>query len=201
MNPLNQKALVFAMKAHEGQFRKDGKTPYIVHPIDVAERLSSWGLGRLADTLMSAAYLHDTLEDTDTQLWQLAAEFGDEIACLVDDVTFSGGSKSDKQAWLDGLAIGTSYARLLKAADILCNTEDFINDGNPEYAIKYLHYADKLMTSTRYMFNGIFDRDIERIEMRVQRPIMETYSIKHKEPIVFYSLEMHGDKVGWPKKI
>jgi len=168
MNPLNQKALAFAVKAHEGQFRKDGKTPYIVHPIGVAERLMRWGIDD-SNPIIAAAYLHDTLEDTDTQLWQLAAELGDEIACLVVDVTFYGDSKSDKQAWLDGIATSRGHAKLLKAADCLCNVEDFIRDGKYAYAIEYLDRYDKIFEAIiKYPFSDTVYREIKELEKKVR---------------------------------
>lgn len=77
------KAYAIARKAHEGQLRKSGE-PYITHPLAVAEILSELGIG--AKTI-AAALLHDTVEDTDYSIDQLRADFGDEIALLVDGVT------------------------------------------------------------------------------------------------------------------
>ena len=57
------RAAEFARKAHEGGFRRDKKTPYIVHPADVVARLKSWGI--TDEDILSAAWLHDTVEDTE----------------------------------------------------------------------------------------------------------------------------------------
>ncbi len=76
-------AYIVAEKAHRGQVRKSGE-PYITHPVAVAQILADLGIG--AKTL-AAALLHDTVEDTEYKLDTLRADFGDEIAMLVDGVT------------------------------------------------------------------------------------------------------------------
>lgn len=72
-----------AINAHEGQQRRSGE-PYITHPIAVAQILADLGIG--PKTVM-AALLHDTVEDTDYTLDQCRAQFGAEVAMLVDGVT------------------------------------------------------------------------------------------------------------------
>lgn len=69
--------------AHQGQFRKTGDT-YITHPVVVALTLAQYGLD---EETVAAAFLHDTVEDTDVTLRDLESEFGAEIAQLVDGVT------------------------------------------------------------------------------------------------------------------
>ena len=80
---LVRKAFDRAADLHRFQKRRSGE-PYITHPLAVAGILAD--LGMTSPTLI-AAFLHDTVEDTDYTLEQLAAEFGDEIAHLVDGVT------------------------------------------------------------------------------------------------------------------
>lgn len=66
--PLNDSgvrlALEIATHAHEGQFRKDGVTPYITHPVAVAEAIWKTRNRTLFSTLGVVALLHDVLEDT-----------------------------------------------------------------------------------------------------------------------------------------
>lgn len=78
-----ERAYTVAERAHEGQKRRSGE-PYITHPIAVAQILADLGIGSKA---VAAALLHDTVEDTSYTLDQLRADFGDEIAMLVDGVT------------------------------------------------------------------------------------------------------------------
>ncbi|MFM1952014.1 MAG: hypothetical protein RJA33_808 [Actinomycetota bacterium] len=77
------RAFEVANKAHSGQFRKSGEE-YITHPVAVSEILAELGLN---STTIIASLLHDTVEDTPYSLAQLRADFGDEIANLVDGVT------------------------------------------------------------------------------------------------------------------
>ncbi len=76
-------AFDFAVAAHEGQKRKDG-TPYVTHTIAAAMIAAEMGLD---DESIMAALLHDTLEDTDTTHDQLEAEFGSDVADIVEGVT------------------------------------------------------------------------------------------------------------------
>ncbi|MEI7419320.1 MAG: bifunctional (p)ppGpp synthetase/guanosine-3',5'-bis(diphosphate) 3'-pyrophosphohydrolase [Actinomycetes bacterium] len=78
-----EKAYQAAEKAHQGQTRKSGD-PYITHPVAVAQILADLGIGTAG---LAAALLHDTVEDTDYSLEQLRADFGEEVAMLVDGVT------------------------------------------------------------------------------------------------------------------
>ena len=80
---LIERAFAAADLAHTGQVRKSGE-PYITHPLAVAQILADLGIGA---TTIAAALLHDTVEDTDYNLDMLRADFGDEIAMLVDGVT------------------------------------------------------------------------------------------------------------------
>ncbi len=72
-----------AERCHRGQKRKSGD-PYITHPVAVATILAELGL---SGTTLAAALLHDTVEDTSYTLADLKAEFGPEVAMLVDGVT------------------------------------------------------------------------------------------------------------------
>ena len=76
-------AFNLAKRAHEGQFRASGR-PYITHPVIVADILIDMGLDVAT---ISAALLHDTVEDTYITDADLRAQFGDEVADLVAGVT------------------------------------------------------------------------------------------------------------------
>src|SRR5215469_9485903 len=72
-----------AHKAHDGQHRASGED-YIEHPLAVAGILAELEMDRQT---VAAALLHDVVEDTSVTTEQVAAEFGEEIATLVDGVT------------------------------------------------------------------------------------------------------------------
>ena len=78
-----ERAFSAAEAAHRGQLRKSGD-PYITHPVAVAEILVEFGLD---PATIAAALLHDTVEDTSYSLEKLRADFGDEVANLVEGVT------------------------------------------------------------------------------------------------------------------
>ena len=80
---LVESAFSVAQSAHQGQMRKSGEE-YITHPIAVSMILAELGLD---ETTIIASLLHDTVEDTPYNLVLLRADFGDEIASLVDGVT------------------------------------------------------------------------------------------------------------------
>ena len=78
-----QAAYRFSESAHQGQFRKSGE-PYIAHPLAVASILAQWHLDAQA---LTAALLHDVVEDTDVTKNQIAEQFGRPVAELVDGVS------------------------------------------------------------------------------------------------------------------
>ena len=80
------KATQFSALKHRNQRRKDGKTPYIIHPISVAMILAE--IGGIDDPeILSAALLHDTIEDTDTSAHELDKEFGSRVRKIVEELT------------------------------------------------------------------------------------------------------------------
>lgn len=84
------KAIKIATEAHEGQFRKSGD-PYIVHPLAVMKILEDW---HMDENTIIAGVLHDTVEDTKLTLKDIEAEFGEDVARLVDGVTKLGKVRS-----------------------------------------------------------------------------------------------------------
>lgn len=80
-------ALSFATAKHSKQSRKDG-TPYITHPIQVAEIVKKYFQDHpRINEMVTAAYLHDTVEDTDTSVEEIKAQFGEYVGHLVEGVT------------------------------------------------------------------------------------------------------------------
>lgn len=87
------RAFDIAESFHEGQLRKSGE-PYFIHPIYVALILAEMGMD---DATIVGGLLHDVIEDTEYTRDQLAAEFGEEIALLVDGVTKLGAIKFESK--------------------------------------------------------------------------------------------------------
>src|SRR5690242_19950970 len=80
---LLERAYTTAAEMHGTQMRKSGD-PYITHPLAVTTILAEMGM---TEPTLCAALLHDTVEDTPYTLEELTADFGEEVAALVDGVT------------------------------------------------------------------------------------------------------------------
>jgi guanosine-3',5'-bis(diphosphate) 3'-pyrophosphohydrolase len=80
---LIRKAWEFCVRNHEGQMRASGE-PYIIHPLEVAEVLAEM---KLDSTAIAAGLLHDAVEDTPATNQEIATNFGEQVAHIVDGVT------------------------------------------------------------------------------------------------------------------
>lgn len=126
------KAIEFATKAHEGQFRKGTKRPYIVHPIEVGDIVSSM----TQDVeIISAAVLHDTIEDCKGISKEvLEKEFSARVANIVaqESEDKSRSWLERKKATIEHLQNAPFEVRLVCLADKLSNMRD-INRDYPVY--------------------------------------------------------------------
>lgn len=143
---LVQRALEFATVAHTGQERKYTGAPYIVHPIEVMEIVKTV---KHDDAMLAAALLHDVVEDTSVTIEIITAEFGDDVASLVDDLTDvsrpeDGNRKLRKGLDRDHSAQSSARAQTVKLADLISNSSDIlVND--PNFAKVYIAEKKLLM--------------------------------------------------------
>lgn len=122
-----EEAIQFAMDAHKGQTRKGSDKPYILHPIETLQILSSMD----ADTnLMIAGILHDTIEDTDVTLLDIYDKFGADVAALV-----NGHTEDKRKIWYmrklittDNLPNESIRAKMLTIADKVANMRNMLAD-------------------------------------------------------------------------
>jgi guanosine-3',5'-bis(diphosphate) 3'-pyrophosphohydrolase len=128
--PLLVDALAFAAHKHRDQRRKNvAASPYINHPIALAHVLVCEG--RIDDPeVLCAAILHDTVEDTQTTIDEVAQRFGERIASVVGEVT---DDKSLPKARRKALQVEhaphlSTAAMLVKLADKICNVRDVADD-------------------------------------------------------------------------
>lgn len=74
------KAIIFATEAHSGTYRKGGKTPFVVHPLEAAAIAASMTDD---EEIIAAAVLHDVVEDTPATIEEMKNAFGERVAKLV----------------------------------------------------------------------------------------------------------------------
>ncbi|MDO4648836.1 MAG: HD domain-containing protein [Eubacteriales bacterium] len=164
---LVDRAASFCKIKHKGQLRKNGDD-YATHPFLVARMLQSAGFDAAYQV---AAYLHDTLEDTDTTEDELEELFGKDIAHSVVLLTRMEGMKED--AYVDGV-LTDHVAAVVKAADKVNNVcEITALDGvgnirtekNIERAKKYIAKAQKYYKG---LFCPFLDEAIDYAALRLQ---------------------------------
>jgi len=144
-------ALRFCAQRHCHQTRKDAeRTPYFNHPVEVAELI--WRVGGVHDlTILSAALLHDIIEDTVTEPAEIRELFGDEVLSLVLEVSDDKTLPKDKRKELQVIhAPGLSHgAKLIKLADKICNARDVIFSPPSGWQIErrreYLDWAERVV--------------------------------------------------------
>ena len=170
----SEEALKFATQAHAGQERAGGG-PYISHPMRVAQHVEQWKKSHNLDALISAAYLHDTLEDTDTTHEALQDLFGGLVASLVQELTSDKNQvqQMGKKNYLaQKMAAMSSYALVIKLADRLDNVRDITTAKTPQWRAKYaaetnhiLDYIEKnrVLTGTHQKLIGLIRDKLQEV--------------------------------------
>jgi (p)ppGpp synthase/HD superfamily hydrolase len=147
--------LKFAAHKHSRQRRKDLEaTPYINHPIEVAEALCR--IGGITDLpTLQAAILHDTIEDTETSPQELEDYFGQEVRVLVQEVTDDKSlPKQERKRLQVAHAPNLSTpAKLIKIGDKICNVSEITPTQPAEWTLErkleYLDWAEKVVSGCR----------------------------------------------------
>ena len=119
------KAASFASRAHQGQFRKDGKTPYVAHVFRVC-MITSFVFGIDDPKVLATALLHDTIEDTTIDRDDLIEEFGDDVARWVADLSKDMRMQDDEReaAYIKTVSEAEWPVVICKLADIYDNATD-----------------------------------------------------------------------------
>ena len=145
------KALEYASQMHRDQRRKGVEaSPYINHPIQVAEVLATVGEVEDLETLM-AAVLHDTVEDTDTTFMDLSNKFGSEVSDLVAEVTDDKSlpKTERKKQQVKHAPTLSEKAKMIKIADKICNVRDIGSkppmDWDEERRKQYFEWAESVV--------------------------------------------------------
>lgn len=141
----------FAAEKHAGQRRKNAAaTPYINHPLEVAHILSEVG-GVIDEEILLAAILHDTVEDTDTSLQELALIFGDRVAEIVAECTDDKSLEKQvrKQLQIEHAPHKSPAAKQIKIADKISNLKSVLHDPPKDWSMErrrgYFQWAEKVV--------------------------------------------------------
>lgn len=186
METISEKALKFATEKHKGKYRK-GKEhkPYITHPINVANLIKKYKESHKIESLVAAAYLHDTIEDTDATFYELVDKFGIEIAALVREVTTDKDLKNEigKAKYLAiKMKNMSNWALDIKLCDRLDNISD-LNDVDEEFRNDYIK-------ETLYIVNYLLNnRKLTNTQVRIIKDIISVLNI-----IINYSYDNESEE-------
>jgi guanosine-3',5'-bis(diphosphate) 3'-pyrophosphohydrolase len=161
------KALAFSAEKHTKQRRKDiDKTPYINHPISLANILAQrWVID---ENVLCAAILHDTIEDTETTVEELQEHFGEKITSIVLEVTDDKSLEKSvrKQKQVEHAASISHEAKLVKLADKIANITDIINtppvDWSSDRKKEYFDWAKAVVDNLRGSHQGL-EKDFDEL--------------------------------------
>ena len=148
------KALTFAAQRHRTQRRKDDISPYINHPIQVAQIL--WEVGKVRDMItLVGGLLHDVLEDTPTTPEEIEELFGTEVLSLVQEVSDDKNlpKMQRKLLQVEHAPHVSSRAKQVKLADKICNVYD-LTHFPPRYwswerRWEYLEWSEQVIAGLR----------------------------------------------------
>ena len=168
------KAVAFAADKHRNQRRKDADaSPYINHPIALANVLANEG-GVDDATVLCAAVLHDTIEDTETTADEIRALFGPKVAAVVLEVTDDKSLEKQvrKQRQVEHAPHISTEAKLVKLADKISNLRDILAsppaDWSAERKQTYFEWAARVVAGLRgvhpgleSVFDGLYARQAE----------------------------------------
>lgn len=165
------KAVAFAAEKHRNQRRKDADaSPYINHPIALANVLANEG-GVSDATVLCAAVLHDTIEDTETTENELTTIFGSQISSVVLEVTDDKSLEKNvrKQRQIEHAPHISYEAKLVKLADKICNLRDILGSPPASWSAErkqaYFGWASNVVAGLRGVHPGleaIFDGLVAR---------------------------------------
>jgi GTP diphosphokinase / guanosine-3',5'-bis(diphosphate) 3'-diphosphatase len=143
-------AILFAARAHSGQSRKDNRTPYINHPLEVMHLLLHEA--EITDTeILMAAVLHDVIEDTAITGTEIEERFGKRVAVIVleltDDKMLS--KENRKRQQLEGIDLLSWEAKLIRIGDKICNVHDMLYRPPGEWSLErrrdYVEWAEAVV--------------------------------------------------------
>ncbi len=170
-------AVKFSAYKHRNQRRKGADaSPYINHPINVAELL--WNVGEVRDmNILIAALLHDTIEDTETTPEEIESLFGKAVLSLVQECTDDKSLPKAERKRLQILHAPhiSAAAKVIKLADKINNVEELTNNPPPDWSLErrreYLDWTEKVVSGLRGVNTALesyFDEVIREAKQKVE---------------------------------
>ncbi len=155
------KAVAFAADKHRDQRRKDADaSPYINHPIALADLLANEG-GIQDLSILCAAILHDTIEDTKTTADELENLFGSKVTSIVLEVTDDKSLDKHvrKQRQIEHASHISHEAKLVKLADKICNLRDILASPPADWSVErkqtYFDWSAQVVAGMRGTHSGL----------------------------------------------
>lgn len=140
-----QRMIDRAVQYHRGQARKCSEIPYIFHPMEVAKKLSDWGVED--EEVLAAAIGHDLVKDTPDTVEAIRADFGHRVASLIEQLTWEKDEGTPRAQKVTHWYIMSNEAKIealvIKVADRYCNVRDYTRqpprdrENKGEYAALY----------------------------------------------------------------
>lgn len=169
------KAIEFAAIAHADQKRKGTETPYIVHPFEVAQVLTS---AKCDVDVIIAGLLHDTIEDTDVDIDEIGSLFGDKVAKLVASCSEdkSRSWEERKEHTIKFLAQETDIdVLMLSCADKLANLRSIYSDLN-SIGESLWNRFNKGKEKQQWYYKGLINSLVRLEDMPMYKELKETFS-------------------------
>ena len=140
-----EKAYKFAKEKHKGQLRKFSKKPYLTHLVRTYKIVKYYTEDR---TMLVAALLHDIVEDTSVTVLEIKILFGEEVAEIVDQLTYKG--NGDKKSGLKKeVGCMSSKSKIVKLSDRTANVIGLFNPLTP------VNFINRYVEETEYVFGGV----------------------------------------------
>ncbi len=172
MTKLVERARIFATERHEGQVRKYTGEPYINHPkavVDIVKTVPH------TDSMIAAAWLHDTVEDTSATHNDILNTFGAEVYYLVEMLTDVSKPSDGNRSVRKGIdrehsAKSVPPAMTIKIADLINNSESIV-ERDPKFAETYIE--EKML-----LLDVLVDGD-EGLWQRANKIVVDYMLLKH----------------------
>lgn len=179
-NNLFANALIFATEKHRTKTRRDGITPYIWHPIEIALAIKNMGF---SIKYQLTALLHDTYEDNTSTTIEELKQFGDDVAeavlLLSDNYNFT-----TYEEYIDRI-LNNHLAAVVKNCDRIFNLRDAKKLGDFGFLKRYVENSLKYYFGK---FSEALDREISSAESRYDTKTVEQNSVYLSDGYKYFTL-------------